>query len=129
MVPVRMLLILHIRQCKQIFYSIKGKGSNVNFSDACSIPDGHSVLLTGGNCYMFGFDHWTWMPTCPCSCGFELLEGDVCDWHTLGCSRVASSKVHRYTRDQGWVEDLPNMAMGRHGHGCAAFTMDQEQVR
>ena len=41
----------------------------------------------------------------------------------------ASSKVHRYTRDVGWVEDLPDMNDGRYGHGCAAFTMNQEQVR
>ena len=41
----------------------------------------------------------------------------------------ASSKVHRYTRDVGWVEDLPDMTVGRYGHGCASFTMNQEQVR
>ena len=46
-----------------------------------------------------------------------------------GCSRVASSKVHRYTQEQGWVEDLPDMTVGRYGHGCAAFTVNQEQVR
>ena len=26
------------------------------------------------------------------------------------------------------MEDLPDMTVGRYGHGCAAFTMDQEQV-
>ena len=40
-----------------------------------------------------------------------------------------SSKVHRYTREEGWVEDLPDMTVGRYGHGCAAFTINQEQVR
>ena len=46
-----------------------------------------------------------------------------------GCSRVASSKVHRYTQEQGWVEDLLDLTMGRYGHGCAAFTMKEEQVK
>ena len=36
--------------------------------------------------------------------------------------------MHRYTQEEGWVEDLPDLTVGRYGHGCAAFTMDEEQV-
>ena len=76
--------------------------NNVNFSDTCSIPDGNSVLLTGG--FHFCVEWW--------------------------CSGApAGSKVHRYTQAQGWVEDLPDLIHGRYGHGCAALTMNQEQVR
>ena len=75
----------------------------MNFSEMCSIPDGDSVLLTGGHCY------W-----------------GLCYW---GKPLQASSKVSRYTREEGWVEDLPDMNQGRYGHGCTAFTMNQEQVR
>ena len=72
------------------------------FSDSCSVPDGDSVLLSGG------FDN---------------------DVDCFDCSMQASSKVHRYTQEEGWVEDLPDLTVGRYGHGCAAFTMNQEQVR
>ena len=92
-----------------------------NFSEACTVPDGDSVLLTGGHCYNF-------KPNCTCTCGFVLTDG-ICDWGSSGCSRLASSKVHRYTQEQGWVEDLPDLTVGRYGHGCGAFTMNQEQVR
>ena len=44
-----------------------------------------------------------------------------------GGSGLVSSKVSRYTR-QGWVEDLPDMSLGRMNHGCAAFIQDNEQV-
>ena len=76
------------------------KSYNSNFSDTCSIPDGDSVLLTGG---------FNSVVDCP-------SPGEV------------SSKVHRYTQDLGWVEDLPDLKDGRYGHGCASFTMDAEQV-
>ena len=61
-----------------------------------------------------------------------LLTGGfhICEWHI--CERPgfqAGSKVHRYTQAQGWVEDLPDLIHGRYGHGCAAFTVNQEQVR
>ena len=111
-----MLLVLHILQlwqCKQIFNNfLVFKILILNSSDVCSIPDGDSVLLTGGVC----FYHWE---DCPCTS----------DWSIPGCRREASSKVHRYTQEQGWMEDLPDMTVGRYGHGCAAFTMNQEQVR
>ena len=80
------------------------------------------MLLTGGHCY-FTWDNWE---HCTCTC--DSASGHVDDWDIPGCSRLSSSKVHRYTQEQGWVEDLPDMTVGRYGHGCAAFTMDQEQV-
>ena len=60
------------------------------FSDACAIPDGDSVVLTGG--------------------------------------MMTLNKVSRYQMDQGWVEDLPELNIGRRYHGCASFTKDDEQV-
>ena len=99
----------------------------MNFSEMCSIPDGDSVLLTGGHCY------WgEWRFDCTCTCAPALPSFGLCDVYTDGCNRpsaMASSKVHRYTREEGWVEDLPDMTVGRYGHGCAAFTINQEQVR
>ena len=77
------------------------------------------MLLTGGHCY------YTWDD---CTCTSELLTGHWHDWFIPGCSREASSRVHRYTHEEGWVEDLPDLTVGRYGHGCAAFTMDEEQV-
>ena len=44
------------------------KGYNIYFSDACSIPDGDSVLLTGGICY-WGSDY------CTCTCDSALIMG------------------------------------------------------
>lgn len=38
------------------------------------------------------------------------------------------NKVSRYRRDQGWVEDLPDLTVGRMSHGCAAFSKENEQV-
>ena len=38
------------------------------------------------------------------------------------------NKVSRYGRDQGWVEDLPDLTVGRMSHGCAAFSKENEQV-
>ena len=82
------------------------------------------MLLTGGHCY-FTWDNWD---HCTCTCDSASGHGD--DWYDApGCSRLSSSKVHRYTRDQGWMEDLLDMTVGRYGHGCAAFTVNQEQVR
>ena len=96
------------------------------FSDACSIPDGDSVLLTGGRC------KWgTMAPDCACTCAPALPSFGLCSMWRDGCIRpsaMAGSKVHRYNQE-GWVEDLPDLTVGRYGHGCAAFTMNQEQVR
>ena len=79
------------------------------------------MLLTGGHCFLGRDD-------CTCTCGFVLTDG-ICDWGWSDCSRLSSSKVHRYTQEQGWVEDLPDMTVGRYGHGCAAFTMNEKQVK
>ena len=38
-----------------------------------------------------------------------------------------TAKVYRYNLE-GWVEDLPDMTVGRRMHGCAAFTLEEEQV-
>ena len=97
---------------------------NVNFSAACSIPDGDSVLITGGRC------KWGSMgPDCGCNCAPALPSYGLCSMYMDGCIRpaTASSKVHRYDRE-GWMEDLPDLNDGRYGHGCASFTMNQKQV-
>ena len=36
-------------------------------------------------------------------------------------------KASRYNR-QGWVEDLPDMSIGRFHHACAGYTKNDEQV-
>ena len=36
--------------------------------------------------------------------------------------------VSRYSSPQGWVEDLPDLAVGRVRHGCTSFTMDNQEV-
>ena len=36
--------------------------------------------------------------------------------------------VSRYNKD-GWVEDLPSLKEGRHGHGCSQYSSGGEQVR
>ena len=60
------------------------------FSEACAIPDGDSMLVTGG-------------------------------FFTL-------TTVSRYSKAQGWVEDLPDLAVGRVRHGCTSFSMDNQEV-
>ena len=64
---------------------------------ACAIPDGDSVIMTGGYNYSSG--------------GNDSL-----------------TRVSRYTREQGWVEDLPELLIGREDHGCASYTKDDEKV-
>ena len=61
------------------------------YSRACAIPDGESVVLTGGE------------------------------------SGAIRSKVSRYNKD-GWMEDLPDLNMGRWAHGCAGYKRGSEQV-
>ena len=73
------------------------------FSDACSIPDGASVLVTGGS-------------------------RDLEEYAYYYDGGIGSSKVRRYNLE-GWVEDLPDLTVGRRMHGCAAFTMEEEQVK
>ena len=41
---------------------------------------------------------------------------------------MAESRVSRYRIDQGWLEDLPVLKVGRYLHGCTAFTKDDEEV-
>ena len=61
------------------------------FRRACAVPDGASVVITGG--------------------------------HGGGQRKKAS----RYNR-QGWVEDLPDISIGRWHHACAGYTKNDEQV-
>ena len=72
------------------------------FSDACAISDGDSVLVTGGT-------------------------GDLEDYAYYYDGGGGSAKVRRYNLE-GWVEDLPDLTVGRRMHGCAAFTMEGEHV-
>ena len=67
------------------------------FSYACAIPEGDSVVLTGG----------------------IIITSYVA---------MAESRVSRYRIDQGWLEDLPVLKVGRYLHGCTAFTKDDEEV-
>ena len=73
------------------------------FSDACAIPDGDSVLVTGGRKY------------------------NNKDFKPTNVDYSGSAKVHRYNLE-GWVEELPDLTVGRRMHGCAAFSMEEEQV-
>ena len=41
---------------------------------------------------------------------------------------TAESRVSRYRIDQGWLEALPVLKVGRYLHGCTAFTKDDEEV-
>ena len=50
------------------------------------------------------------------------------DFHPTHEDYNGTAKVHRYNQDQGWVEDLPDLTVGRRMHGCAAFTLEEEQV-
>ena len=71
--------------------------TNFLFRLACAIPDGDSVILTGGYNYSSG--------------GNDSL-----------------TRVSRYNRKLGWVEDLPELKIGREDHGCASYTKDDEKV-
>ena len=44
-----------------------------------------------------------------------------------GGAGEALKKASRYNR-QGWVEDLPDMSIGRFHHACAGYTKNDEQV-
>ena len=46
---------------------------------------------------------------------------------TGGESSIIRSKVSRYNKD-GWMEDLPDLNMGRWAHGCAGYKRGSEQV-
>ena len=46
---------------------------------------------------------------------------------TGGVMSETRKKASRYNR-QGWVEDLPDMSIGRFHHGCAGYTKNGEQV-
>ena len=64
-------------------YKLIKNSNSFYYSDGCGIPDGNSVILTGGV--------WT------------------------------RNKVSRYNVD-GWLEDLPDLTIGRGSHGCASYT-------
>ena len=72
-----------------------------SFRYACAIPDpaGSSVVLTGGS---------------------DTISGH-------GVPGTPYKTVTRYDRS-GWVEDLPDMTLGRLRHGCAGFMKDGEMV-
>ena len=38
------------------------------------------------------------------------------------------TKASRYSRDQGWVEDLADFSIGRASCGCAVLEKDNEKV-
>ena len=70
--------------------------TNFLFRLACAIPDGDSVIMTGG----YNYTNW----------------------------EMSLTRVSRYTREQGWGEDLPDLIFGREDHGCASYTKDDEEV-
>ena len=74
-----------------LFLKKKIRAKRHIFRRACAIPDGDSVVITGG----------------------VMSE--------------TRKKASRYNR-QGWVEDLPDMSIGRFHHGCAGYTKNGEQV-
>ena len=71
------------------------------YRSACAIADpaGTSVVLTGGSYFISGH----------------------------GVPGTPGKTVSRYDRS-GWMEDLPNMTVGRFRHGCAGFMKDGEMV-
>ena len=61
------------------------------FSEGCGIPDGDSIILTGG--------------------------------------ARTENRASRYTVN-GWLENLPDLKIGRTNHGCASYTAeDGSKVR
>ena len=65
---------------------------------ACAIPDGTSVILTGG----------------------FLGPSETFSFES-------TSKVTRYINERE-IKELPGLNYGRHSHGCAGFSKDSEQV-
>ena len=41
---------------------------------------------------------------------------------------TVKNKVSRYFSHESSVTELPDMNFGRHSHGCAGFSRDNEQV-
>ena len=73
----------------------------------CSIPDGQSVVLTGGE-----------------------LTGRLVSRYTRCTIYTISTLYLHYvytisTPRAGWAEDLPSLGTGRAGHGCTSFITGQ----
>ena len=41
---------------------------------------------------------------------------------------MSLSRVSLYNREHGWVEDLPELLIGRYDHGCSSYTKDDLNV-
>ena len=57
------------------------------------------------------------------ACGIEMEEKVIITGGALNSGLVASDKAIVYN-DDGFVEDLPSLRLGRWGHGCGHYITD-----
>ena len=99
--------------------------ANPNCSWACSIPDYETdtLVLAGGSSPGKMVSRWGYD-------AFVMICYDQYCCHDNTSQNADDTVVTilvRYGRD-GWVEDLPDMLIGRRDHSCSSFVRNNRRV-